>query len=101
MKCSRFLILLITSVALLTGCAKATIRPDGTARISQDKPDFTSSEPFFIGGLVGGSEIELREVCGDGNVEQMQTQFTFVDSILTIVTVGIYSPKTARVWCAK
>jgi len=98
---SRFLILLITSVALLTGCAKATIRPDGGDRILTERADFDESEPFFLWGIAGSSKVNLKRVCGEKEVEQMQTQFAPVDTILTALTFGIYSPKTARVWCAK
>jgi hypothetical protein len=29
----------------------------------------------------------------------MQSQQTFVDGLLGLVTLGIYSPQTAKVWC--
>jgi hypothetical protein len=101
MKCSRFLILLITSVALLTGCAKATIRPDGGDRILTDRADYEESESFFLWGIAGSAKVNLNRVCDGKKVEQMQTQFAPVDTFLWLLTGGIYAPKTARVWCAK
>lgn len=101
MKCSRCLILLLASTALLTGCAKATIRPDGGDRILNERADYDESESFFLWGIAGSAEVNLQRVCDGKKVEQMQTQFAPVDTILWMLTGGIYAPKTARVWCAK
>jgi hypothetical protein len=95
------LILLITSVALLTGCAKATIRPDGGDRILTERADYEESESFFLMGIAGSAKVNLNRVCDGKKVLQMQTQFAPVDTFLWLLTGGIYAPKTARVWCAK
>ena len=97
----KSMFLLVASVVLLTGCAKATIRPDGGDRILTERADYDESESFFLWGLAGTGEVNLNRVCDGKKVEQMQTQFAPGDTIVTLLTIGIYSPKTARVWCAK
>lgn len=101
MSVSKFLVLACVTGALLSGCAKATIRPDGGERILTDRADYDESEAFFLWGIAGSSDVNLKRVCGEKKVDQMQTQFSPGDTIVTLLTIGLYSPKTARVWCAK
>jgi hypothetical protein len=82
------------------GCSTVTIARKGTGRLSSD-PTYESSKPFFLGGLIGESHIDVNEICGKRGAQQMQTQHTFLDSFLTIITIDIYAPRTAKVWCAK
>jgi hypothetical protein len=88
------------SVILATGCSTVTISRKGTGRVSSD-PTWEASKPFFLGGLIGQSDIDVNQICGKRGVRQMQTQDTFLDSFLTIITIAIYAPRTAKVWCGK
>jgi hypothetical protein len=83
---------------LTTGCFSVTSRPDGGFKVAT-KPNFEQRQDFFLWGLVGESHIDVRTVCAPGKVAQMQSQLTFVDGLLNVVTLGIYSPQSARVWC--
>ncbi len=56
-------------------------------------------QSFYLFGLVGESHIDAQGVCQGRNVSQMQTQQSFVDGLLGLVTIGIYAPHTAKVWC--
>jgi hypothetical protein len=86
-------------LSFFVGCATATIRPDGGPKNSAGA-QYESSETFFIFGLVGEANIDVKDICGSKKVEQMQTQATFMNSFLGALTLGIYTPKTARVWCS-
>jgi len=90
--------LMLALVLLFAACSTVTIRPKGTAKAGTD-PTWSSSESFFLWGLVGEHRIDVSKVCGNKGVKQMQAQDTFVDSLLTLLTIGIYSPRTAKVWC--
>ena len=57
------------------------------------------SQHFFIGGLFGNAVVEAGEICGSEGVRQLQTQEKVEDRLLTIITMGIYAPRTAKVWC--
>ena len=94
--CRLFIALVITAAA--SGCATVTLTQQGERKISSH-PTYEKSEAFFLWGLVGDKYIDVKEVCGTRDVKQMQTQFTFVDELLTFITLGIYAPRTARVWC--
>lgn len=90
--------LLLLSCFLFAGCSTVTIATQGKAKLATD-PTYESSKSFFLGGLVGEVDFDITKPCNNKMPIQVQTQSTFVDSLLTIVTVGIYSPRTVRVWC--
>lgn len=82
----------------LSGCSTVTIHPKTSHKLATP-PSFEKSEPFFFWGLKGEHRIDVREVCKDKLVKQMQSQETFVDGFFTIITLGIYSPHSIKVWC--
>lgn len=86
-------------LAFLSACAPATFRPSGGAKVVS-KPTWQERKPYFFLGMVGEHEIDVGPICGDRPVDQMQTQFAFTDILITLISVGVYTPKTARVWCA-
>lgn len=85
---------------VLLGCATVTIRNQGERKISSP-PTYKKTQHFFLWGLVGERSIDVSEVCGDQGTEQMQTQMTFVNGLLRLITLGIYAPRTAKVWCSQ
>jgi hypothetical protein len=84
--------------AFLIGCSKVTIRPDGKPATSRSA-DYQASEHYFLFTIIGENTVNVTDVCGDKKVEQMQSRFTFVNQLLGGITFGIYTPKTAKVWC--
>ncbi len=91
--------LLTCSVLLmLSACSSVTIQPQQVTKLSS-KPSYQDSRPFFMWGLVGEQRVDVKQVCGEQAVVQMQSQQTFTDGALGLVTLGIYAPHTIRVWC--
>lgn len=91
-------ILISMSVLFFMGCSTVTISPQGKAKLATN-PTYESSKSFFLGGLVGEEDFDITKPCNSKMPIQVQTQTTFVDSLLTLVTIGIYAPRTVRVWC--
>lgn len=83
---------------LCSACATVTIRPNGGAKATS-KPTYESSYGYFIFGLVGDEKVNVSQICNGGAVDQIQTEFTFMDKLLGTLTGGLYAPKTAKVWC--
>jgi len=83
---------------IATGCYNVTIRPDGGFKMAS-KPTFEQRQDFYLWGLVGESHIDTTRVCFKNGPAQMQSEMTVVDALLGIVTLGIYSPETAKIWC--
>ena len=92
--------LLLCLLALgLVGCASVTATPDQMPKTAA-QPTYEESIDFFLWGLTPSSHfVDLNEVCPGGNVRQVQAQTTFVNGLLGTITLGIYSPRTIKVWC--
>jgi hypothetical protein len=88
---------LTVAVVCITGCFSVTVRPAGGFEVSKP-PTFEQRQSFWFWGLVGERHINVKEVCKTEPV-QFQSQQTFVDGLLGFITLGIYAPETARVWC--
>jgi hypothetical protein len=87
----------IGALAMLAGCMNVTY-------IAKSRPPSAivheQKLTFFVGGLVGTEEISAGQLC-PGGVAKVHTQHTFVDVLLTVVTLAIYSPRTAEITCAQ
>lgn len=88
----------LIAAVMLSACATVTVRPEGGTKVA-DKPDYAASKNYFFWGLAGEHTIDVTKICGDQGVEQFQSQHTFMNGFLGGITLGIYSPKTAKVWC--
>lgn len=53
---------------------------------------------YFLWGLTPAIREDMREHCPAG-VAQIREQTTFGDGALSIVTLGIYSPRTSHYTC--
>ena len=86
-------------IAALSGCAtqRFTLNaPVGPA----DAATLETSQAFFIEGLGQEVVVNAAEVCGGAqNVASVEVQETFLDSLLGGLTFGIYTPRTAQVYC--
>lgn len=58
----------------------------------------SAKQSFFLWGLVGGSEVNLQQMCPAG-VAAIESKNTFGDRFLTILTAGLYSPMSVDVQC--
>lgn len=91
---------LTAALALLAigGCSTVTINPEVSGKLTS-APSYEQRKAFYWWGLSGEHRINVKEVCADKGVAQMQTQQTFEDGLLGVITLGIYAPHTAKVWC--
>jgi hypothetical protein len=84
------------SFIALTACYHATVETGATpSPVIVDK-EFASS---WIYGLVPPSTVSTVEKCPNG-VAKVETQHTFVNQLVGIITLGIYTPMQIRVTCA-
>lgn len=83
---------------ILSGCSSVTIKPKGGAIIS-NSPTMEKSYSFFLGGLIGEHTVNVTQFCDGSEPVQFQSQNTFVDKLLGGLTLGIYTPRTVKIWC--
>ena len=92
--------LLATALALLiTGCAQQTFTV-------QNKPAAVAPKkhhPSFLRFVIEAKKtVDAAKICGGAeNVVKTETQQTFVNGLLGFITLGIYTPLEARVYCSQ
>ncbi len=93
------LIMVILAAAAISGCAQQTFSVNkGVATAPQQ----VTTHHFFVSGIGQQKKIDAAQVCGGADkVVSTEVQQTFVNGLLGVVTFGIYTPREARVYCAK
>jgi hypothetical protein len=84
-------------VVAATGCYKATFIANPNIVRGQDHDQWNS---FFLWGLVGEETLDVRQFCSGGQVAQVRTGANLLTGLVSFVTLGIYAPRMAYVWCA-
>ena len=95
-----FTTLFIILSIFFQSCATVTIHPEQSGKLSTE-PTFEESRDYFFWGLVGEHRFDVKEICGDKNVLQIQSQGTFKNVLFGILTLGIYAPHTGKIWCGE
>ena len=83
---------------VLSGCSSVTLRQTGGEKDTSE-PTYLDSKPFYFWGFVGEHEVDVNEACDGANVTQMQTVMSSSDYLIGMITLFIYAPRTAKVWC--
>lgn len=94
----KLMIAVITTM-VLSGCAQQTfkMKEDITATPTQ-----VSTQAFFVNGIGQSKSIDAAQICGGSEkVVRTEVQESGTDVLLRIVTLGIYTPREARVYCSK
>ena len=81
--------------ALSAGCFKVTytnqaIPPNGIVH--------EGNGSFFLFAVVGDERVPAYQLC-PGGVSQIQTGMDFSSLFLTVITLGLYSPRDWEVYC--
>jgi hypothetical protein len=87
-------------VLAVSACSTVTVNPDGRAKVTSE-PSYQDSKSFYFWGLVGEHHVDVQRICNGKEPVQMQSQQTFKDGLLGVVTLGIYSPHSTKVWCSR
>jgi hypothetical protein len=67
-----------------------------------DEPDKQKMQSFFIGGIGQEQEIDAAEICGGADkVARVEAHLRFIDGFLGVLTWGLYTPRTAKVYCTE
>ena len=83
---------------MLTGCAAVTITQSGESDF-ENRPHYEESKHFFFWGFIGEHHINVKDICQDKPVKQMQSKFSSWDVLWGGLSLGLYLPRTAKVWC--
>lgn len=81
-----------------SGCSSVTFRPQEDRRLNT-YADAEISHDYYLWGTVGRFEVDAEQMCHGRRARQVQTLFTLSDQIYSIATLGIYTPRTLKIWC--
>ena len=84
-------------VGLSTGCFHQVIHTGRTPGTAVVEHWFVST---WLWGLVPAKEIDVRRECPAG-IATIMTETSFVNGLISFLTVGIYTPQHVRVTCAQ
>jgi hypothetical protein len=89
-------ITLLATIIALGACWHATVETGLTPSTKVLEQKWASS---WIYGLVPPKTVETASRCPDG-VAKVETQLSFLNQVVHILTLGIYTPMEIRVTCA-
>ena len=83
---------------LVAGCAQTKFhmqeRDDSQAATQNE------AQHYFLWGLGQQKNLDPAAICGGvERVSRVETQTTFVNGLLGLITLGIYSPQQTRIYC--
>jgi hypothetical protein len=55
--------------------------------------------PTYLFGAIGGGDLDVRDVCPSGAADQLSVGSSWSTLGVSVVTLGVYTPREARVRC--
>jgi len=82
----------------LVGCASQTVYIQGDLT---GPPDHEETQTFWLYGIGQETTIDATPICGSkhGKLTQVRTRQTFTNVLLTMLTLGVYAPRTIQISC--
>ena len=92
----RYYCLILISALFIGGCKVQVRYPTEFP----SKTTITHEENYWFWGLVGEKVYEVYDLCPHGRVYEVHIHNTFMQSSFTVLTLGIYSPRTITIVCS-
>tara|TARA_B100001094_G_C18184624_1_gene802974 strand:+ start:607 stop:894 length:288 start_codon:yes stop_codon:yes gene_type:complete len=94
---ARFLVI-VFMCCVLTSCSTQTFQfANSLGKLKKEK-----MQNFFIYGLGQEQEINPITFCGSvSRITKVEVKQTFMDGLLMTLSFGIFTPRTAYVYCKK
>lgn len=80
-----------------SGCYRATFYRDPNVVKADEHEEWSD---FYLFGLVGTESFEVRHFCPRGDAAVAKTGGNFATGLVSVVTIGIYTPRKVYVTCA-
>ena len=92
----RIYIILLTFIFVISGCKIQLNYPSEFP----SKTVIKNEENFWFWGLIGEKNYEVYDVCPQGRVYELRIYSTILQSTFTILSLGIFSPRTVTIVCS-
>lgn len=98
MICNRilFYILVFSFLLALSSCKVQVQYPSELP----SKTVITNDANFWFWGLIGEENYEVNDLCPLGRVYEVKIYTTIIQSTFTMLSLGIYSPRTVTIFCS-
>lgn len=93
--------ILVAAVAALALSACTHQRVDFKPIGDHQEPTHSINQHFFVGGIFQDEVLKVHEHCEYSKLESVQTKLSATNVLTGLVTLGIYTPRTAEIYCAK
>jgi hypothetical protein len=99
MTARRIGIALMTGALLLatSGCYKATFYKNASVVKGAEHDEWTD---FFVFGMVGSEQFDVKKFCANGDAAIIRTGGNVGTGVISVLTIGIYTPRKVYVTCA-
>ncbi|WP_108651154.1 Bor family protein [Dongshaea marina] len=90
-------LIMVIAIIALSGCATQTfvVNDEAVKTPTQEK-----MQSFWVSGIGQTQMTNAAKVCGGADkVAKVEARLNFVDGLIGFVTLGIYTPRTAKVYC--
>ena len=88
--------ILLNIILLQLSCASVNIELEPNSKKSTS---FTHYSHYVFFGLMGSDSLNIKQACMEGEPTHIKNYFTFEDFLFAISTIGLYSPKSTKIWC--
>ncbi len=55
--------------------------------------------PAYAFGAIGGGDLDVRDLCASGDADELSLGSTWATLGVSLATLGVYTPREARVRC--
>ncbi|MDE0518655.1 MAG: hypothetical protein OXH36_03740 [Bdellovibrionales bacterium] len=93
--CNSLFLFIIICVQLSCVSVRIELEPH-----SKKSTSFNHYSHYMFFGLTGNDSLNIKQACMEGKPVYIQNYFTFEDFLFAISTIGLYSPKSTRIWCS-
>lgn len=68
-------------------------------RDEKTEPTYRITNHFFVDGIGQTKKMDPVAICGRRGVKAVSSYQSFGDGFLGVITLGIYTPRTALIYC--
>ena len=90
-------VFILTSIFLfLLSCVSVDIELEPNV---ENATSFVHYSHYGLFGLIGYDTLDIKQSCIGSEPIKIRNYFSFEDFIFTITSIGLYTPKSTKVWC--
>lgn len=97
----RKLLICLGLVLILSGCGTDHVIRFNLAQQQnmETAPSYIGRSHFFLWGMWQKTDYDLTNVCYGRGIKAIETHWTFYDSFMGSMTMGIYAPESFSIYC--